>query len=154
MEVTLLLLFAAGVVLVLGLAALLALDFSFSTALSHGQDSVSASVTVSTDNNDKVYAEIPVAAATTVNYTGCAGLPANIKAISVLTDVAMTLTINYASGADDVFSLVAGEPLCWHTKMLLPDPFVNTNAITSFDFNNAGATAGTARVMIGRDSTT
>lgn len=140
--------------LALGLVTALALDFVFQSYLNHGQDVVTASVTITTDSNDKVYAEIPVAAATTVNYTGCAGLPAAIKAISILCDVDMTLTINYASGGDDVFTLLAGEPLSWHNKMNLTDPFVNANAITSFDFENAGATAGTATVLIARDSAT
>lgn len=131
----------------------MALDFVYQTTLNHGSDTITASVTIST-GDDKVYAELPVAAATTVNYTGAAGDPADVKAVVIKADVAMTLTINYSAGADDVFSLVAGEPLAWNTKSLLTSPFVNANPIVSMDFNNAGATDGTAYVLISRDSST
>lgn len=144
----------------LGLGACLAalavwqgLDFVFQSVMTHGQDTINQSVTVSTNADDKVYSSFTVPASATVNYTGCAGSPANIKGISILTTATMTLTVNYASGADDTFTLTANEPLTWHNKMNLSDPFVNTNAITSMDFNNATAADGTVTIMIARDST-
>lgn len=143
-----------GCVLLMALACWLALDFVYQQTMSHGSDNVNASVTVSTNADDKVYSEFTVAAAGTVNYTGCAGDPADVKAIMIKTSVAMTLTINYASGADDVYALGAGEPLGWNAKMSLGTPFVNPAAITSMDFANAGAAEGTVTLMIGRDSTT
>lgn len=132
--------------------ALLALDFVFQVTASHGSDVINKSVTVTAD--DKAYAEVAVGASATVTYTGCAGLPANVKGICVCSDQALTLNINYSSGADDTFTLVANEPLFWHNKLVgLSDPFVNTDAIVSFDLTNLTTTAATVKIFIARDGT-
>lgn len=129
----------------------MALDFSLQSVMNHGQDVVTKTVTVSADG--KVYNELDVAATTTVSYSGMAGLPANLKAYYIVPDFAGTATFNYSAGADDVITLVANEPVAWHNKMQLAKHLVNTNAITTVDFNNPGATAGTVKILVARDDT-
>lgn len=145
------LLLLAGVLL-LGLLALLALDFPWGVTFSHGNDVINQSVTITTDADGKVYSELTVGAAATVGWDGLTGLASKMKAYCFLPTFAGTMTVNYASGADDVITLVANEPVAWHNKMQLTNHFVNVNAITTIDFAST-ADAGTVKILIARDST-
>jgi len=128
-----------------------ALDFSYQQTENHGQDVLTATVTITADG--KVYNELDVAAGATVNYTGMAGLPANLKAYAILPSFGGTMTFHYASGADDVITAVANEPVAWNNKMQLAKHLVNANAIASVDFHNTDAADGTVKILVARDDT-
>lgn len=145
---TLALLFAAAVFLT-ALAVLLALDSTFQITFNQGQDVVTQSLTVSAD--EKVYAQVPVAAGATVTYLAT-GDPDAVAAYVISPDFTGTLTTTNSTGASDVVALAAGVPLFWNNQMGIPDTgrFANRNPWLSWSLHNTGTTDGTLTVLIMR----
>lgn len=127
------------------------MDSTFQITNNHGQDVVTASVTVSAD--DKVYAEIAVPAAGSEDYV-IGGDPDDVASYSILPDFAGTLTTtNDPAGTPDVIAFAANKPLAWHNAMGLAKHFANAEPWTLWTFANPGAVAGTVKILIMRDGT-
>jgi hypothetical protein len=130
-------------------------NFVFETRLTQGADVVNASVTISTDADGKVWNEsLAVGAGATVNYTGMAGDPDNVKCYEILPTFSGTLTTTNSSGGADVIPLVANKPIAWNNAMGWTNGhFANRNPWTNWAFANTDAAAGTVKILIGRDDT-
>jgi len=131
------------------------MNFTATETLSQGQDVMTVSLTLAADAKE-VFGDsntpVNVAAGTTVTLVVTAD-PDTVVAYEILCSVGMTLTATNSTGAPDVITINAGEPLFWHNKMKLAKHFVNANPWTTWAFNNAGTVAGTVRIILARTGT-
>lgn len=132
------------------------MDFTAQMTLNHGQDVITQSVTIAADAKD-VFGDLtdPIALppSSTVNVSLNID-PDALKAFMILSTVDVTLTTTNSSGAADVVSISANEPLFWYDGLGWANgPFANRNPWTNLAFQNAGATAGELRMLFARDGT-
>lgn len=127
------------------------IDATFAASLVQGQDVVSKSLTLSAD--EKVVAQIAVAAGATVNYLA-SGDPDAVVAYELLPTFTGTLTTTNSTGSADVVNLTANVPVFWHNQMGIPDTgrFANRNPWTNWAIHNTGSTDGTLSVLILRNA--
>jgi len=129
--------------------------FTMTETLSQANDVLTTSLTLTADAKDvwgdsNTPVNLPASTTTTLGVTSN---PTTVVAYYVLATVGCTLTTANSTGAPDIITLTANQPLVWHNKMQLAKHFANNNPWTSWAFNNAGTVAGTVRIMIARTGT-
>lgn len=130
------------------------MDAVFQTTMNHGQDVVTASVTITGD--EKVYAELTIPASSNDDYV-IGGDPDNVKAYSILPTFNGTLTTtNNPAGTPDAVTLVANKPIAWNNANGISaanSHFANRSPWTNWNFANSDAAEGTVKILIIRDGT-
>lgn len=140
-----------GLALFLGLIASAGLNAVFQTTFNHGQDVINATVTITGD--EKVYAELTIPASDNDDFV-IGGDPDNVKGYVILPTFDGTLTTTNTSGAADVITLTANQPLAWNNASGIANGhFANRNVWTNWNFANSDDEEGTVTILIIRDGT-